>query len=236
MGIYVETRIRGTVDDLWERTQRPNLHSRWDLRFSAIHYLPRPNPAQAQRFEYVTRIGFGLSVHGTGETVGERETHNGRRTSALTFWSDDPKSLIAAGSGYWQYLPVGNDVCFLTWYDYQTRFGLAGRILDRLMFRPLIGWATAWSFDRLRLWIERDIDPATALQSSVAHVLVRTGIAFLGSSIVRIRFQRRSPMLGRGVILAAMLISLLWPVPDDIPAARRCRRRPQPQTTRYTAQ
>jgi hypothetical protein len=235
MGIYVETRIRGTIDDLWERTQSPHLHGRWDLRFSAIHYLPRLNPTQAQRFQYVTRIGFGLSVHGIGETVGERGTRNGQRTSALKFWSDDPKSLIAVGSGYWHYLPTDNDVCFLTWYDYKTRFGLAGRILDRLIFRPLIGWATAWSFDRLRLWIERDIEPETAFQASVAHVFVRTGIAFLASTIVRIRFQRQSPMLVWGATLAALLIGLLWPLPDDIPAARRCRRRPQPQSTRYTA-
>ena len=235
MGIYVETRIRGAIDDLWERTQSPNLHSQWDLRFSAIHYLPRPNPAHAQRFQYVTRIGFGLRVHGVGETVGERETGNGRRTSALKFWSDDPKSPIAVGSGYWQYLPTGHDVCFLTWYDYQTRFGFAGRIFDRLMFRPLLGWATAWSFDRLRLWIEQDIEPKTALQSSVAHGLARTGMACLASCIVWIRFQRRSPLLVRGVTLAAILVGLLWPVPDTIPAARRCRRRPQRQRTRYTA-
>jgi hypothetical protein len=232
MGIYVETHIHGSIDDLWVRTQSPDLHSRWDLRFSAIHYLPRPNSTQAQQFQYTTRIGFGLAVHGTGETVGERETPDGRRTSALKFWSDDPKSLIAAGSGYWQYLPAGNDVCFLTWYDYQTRFGLAGRLLDRVVFRPLIGWATAWSFDRLRLWIERGIDPETALQSSAAHVLVRTGIAFLGSSLVWIRFRRRSPVVMAGLALAAILISLLWPVPDDIPAARRCCRRPQPRGPR----
>jgi hypothetical protein len=226
MGIYVETRICGTIDDLWERTQNPQLHSRWDLRFSAIDYLPRPNASQPQRFEYVTHIGFGLSVRGTGETVGERETRNGRRTSALKFWSDDPKSLIAVGSGYWQYLPSDNDVCFLTWYDYQTRFGVAGRIVDRLMFRPLIGWATAWSFDRLRLWIEYDIDPQVALQASITHFLLRTSIAFLGS-IVAFRSQRRSAVQVCGVTLVALLIGLLWPVPDHIPTARRCRRRPQ---------
>lgn len=54
MAIYVETRIQGAIDDLWERTQNPNFHARWDLRFSAIHYLPRPDPAQAQRFLYET--------------------------------------------------------------------------------------------------------------------------------------------------------------------------------------
>ena len=25
-----------------------------------------------------------------------------------------------------------------------------------------MGWATAWSFDRLRLWLEEGIDPATS--------------------------------------------------------------------------
>jgi hypothetical protein len=31
--IYVETVIRADLDRLWERTQLPVLHQRWDLRF-----------------------------------------------------------------------------------------------------------------------------------------------------------------------------------------------------------
>jgi hypothetical protein len=46
----------------------------------------------------------------------------------------------------------GRRVRFLTGYDYGTRFGLPGQVIDRLALRPLLGWATAWSFDRLRLW------------------------------------------------------------------------------------
>ena len=72
----------------------------------------------------------------------------------LRFWSQDPKSLIREGSGYWKYVPHGDDgrtILFLTLYHYRVRFGALGRFLDRLLFRPLIGWATAWSFDRLRL-------------------------------------------------------------------------------------
>src|ERR671924_245276 len=40
-GIYVEVRIRAPMDALWELTQRPDLHARWDLRFTSISYLPR---------------------------------------------------------------------------------------------------------------------------------------------------------------------------------------------------
>ena len=59
-------------------------------------------------------------------------------------------------------MPVDGRVRFLTRYDYETRFGPVGRLVDRLIFRPLIGWATAWSFARLRLWLEDGIDPGVS--------------------------------------------------------------------------
>ncbi|MFN0090888.1 MAG: hypothetical protein ACKVWR_11560 [Acidimicrobiales bacterium] len=40
---------------------------------------------------------------------------------------------------------------FLTRYDYRPRWGRLGGLVDRWLFRPVFGWATAWSFDRLRL-------------------------------------------------------------------------------------
>ncbi len=175
-GIYVEIVMAGAIDDLWTRTQDPALHEQWDLRFTSIEYLPRPNPAAPQRFLYATRIGFGLGITGEGESVGSHDGPGGVRTSALEFWSDDPKSLIRRGSGYWQYIPVPGGVKFLTWYDYTTRFGAAGRVVD-LVFRPLLGWATAWSFDRLRLWIERGIDPALSLERSLVHATARLAVA-----------------------------------------------------------
>lgn len=155
--IYVEARIRAPLDDVWEKTQRPELHERWDLRFTSIEYLPRAD-GEPQRFRYATRLGFGLRVEGTGESVGGRDGAAGRM-SALTFRSRDRKSLIREGSGYWRYVETGDGVRFLTQYDYEPRWGLAGRVVDRLVFRPLLGWATAWSFDRLRLWLERGIPP-----------------------------------------------------------------------------
>jgi len=183
--IYVEILIRGKIDELWRSTQTPHMHEQWDLRFTEIRYLPRPNPAQPQQFLYATRIGVGLRIEGAGESVGTHEA-DGSRTSALKFWSDDRKSLIREGSGYWKYVPseagaedAGGGVRFLTRYDYRTRFGVAGALLDRFIFRPLLGWATAWSFDRLRLWIERGIHPAISMQRSLLHAIVRVTLALL---------------------------------------------------------
>jgi hypothetical protein len=180
--IFVQIEIRSPVERIWRLTQTPDLHERWDLRFSRIEYLPRPDPAQPQRFRYSTRIGFGLWIQGEGETVGSHDGPDGQRTSALKFWSDDRKSLIRQGSGYWKYIPApgdGETVHFLTGYDYSVRYGTAGRIIDRFIFRPLLGWATAWSFDRLRLWAERDIDPALSTRRSLTHLVARLAVALV---------------------------------------------------------
>lgn len=178
-GIYVEIRIHGDVDAVWRHTQDPGLHARWDLRFSEITYLPRAGEHVPQQFDYRTRIGFGLRIDGKGESTGHKASPNGTRTSALSFWSDDRKSLIREGSGYWRYVPTENGIRFLTWYDYRTRFGWLGRVIDRAVFRPLIGWATAWSFDRLRLWIERGIDPAQAMRQAAACAVARLALALV---------------------------------------------------------
>jgi uncharacterized membrane protein YphA (DoxX/SURF4 family) len=177
MSIYVEVLIRAPIDALWSHTQTPALHERWDLRFSRIEYLPREDETEPQRFHYATRIGFGLEVSGEGETVGRRDSTDGSSTSALRFGSDEPLSIIREGSGYWRYIPTENGVRFLTWYDYRTRFGVAGALFDRLMFRPLIRWATAWSFDRLRLWLEQHVTPEQALRQSLIHTISRVALA-----------------------------------------------------------
>ena len=165
------------METLWNATQKPDIHERWDIRFTEIRYLPRTRETEPQRFLYATRIGFGLRIEGEGESVGQSD-RNGDRTSALRFWSDDRKSLIRTGSGYWRYVPTDAGVRFITQYDYETRFGVAGRALD-LAFRPLLGWATAWSFDRLRLWLERGAEPAATLERSLVHWIGRGTLAFI---------------------------------------------------------
>ena len=177
--IYVEIFIRGTMEDLWRLTQTPELHTRWDLRFSRIEYLPRLALAEPQRFRYSTRLGFGLTIEGHGETVGEAIESNVERSSALKFWSEDWKSLIRSGSGYWKYHAEEGGIRFLTLYDYKVRRGRIGYAFDAAIFRPLMGWATAWSFDRLRLWIEGQIAPEIALQRWLVYALARGSVAFV---------------------------------------------------------
>jgi uncharacterized membrane protein YphA (DoxX/SURF4 family) len=176
-GIYVEIEIQDDLNHVWLLTQDPALHQRWDLRFSRIHYLPRPSFAEPQQFLYETRIGFGLSINGTGESVGQRVSASGDTTSSLKFASADLKSLIREGSGYWRYIPTNRGLRFLTWYDYTVRFGLAGRLADRLTFRPLMSWATAWSFDRLRIWAETGQSPESTLALGLIHAVARLAIA-----------------------------------------------------------
>jgi hypothetical protein len=179
-GLYVELPMRAEMEQLWQLTQDPAFHQRWDLRFSTIRYLPKPNEEAPQQFLYETRIGFGLVIAGEGESTGTRSGTTGERTSALRFWSGDAKSLIRIGAGYWKYIPTGGgSIRFFTWYDYQTRFGLAGRLVDAILFRPIMGWATAWSFDRLRLWIEADVAPEAVLRSSILYGVCRSVVAFV---------------------------------------------------------
>jgi hypothetical protein len=169
-GIYVEIFITAPFDAVWSHTQTPQIHERWDLRFTSIEYLPGTQP---QRFRYETRLGFGLRVCGEGETTAAP------RSSALRFWSNDWKSLIEDGSGYWKYVDAEGGVRFLTWYDYRTRHGVLGRIFDRFVFRPLIGWATAWSFDRLRIWLEEGTPPEVSAQIALGHAIARVGVALV---------------------------------------------------------
>jgi hypothetical protein len=42
-----------------------------------------------------------------------------------------------------------------------------------------MGWATAWSFDRLRLWLEDGVDPTQAMRLSLVHVVARVGLTLI---------------------------------------------------------
>ncbi|WP_020616896.1 DoxX-like family protein [Paenibacillus daejeonensis] len=171
--IFVQLDMRTDLDTLWEHTQVPRLHEQWDLRFSEIRYLPRSSEEEPQHFAYRTRIGFGLDIAGTGATR-SAQTTGGDRVSTLEFGSEQPISLICRGSGYWRYHQHPGEDCisFSTRFDYETRFGKLGYWLDRVLFRPLFGWATAWSFDVLRIWIEQRIPPSITIRDAVAHYVL----------------------------------------------------------------
>jgi hypothetical protein len=151
-GIYVEIRIAAPIERVWALTQDPALHPRWDVRFSRI--VPEfVDEDGNQHFRY-ERTALVHTVRGTGVSLGERRRPDGTRTSALAFSTRDRLSPLQEGRGYWRYVPAEDGIRFITGYDYTPGWGP----LD-IVVRPLIGWATAWSFDRLRIWAEAGTAP-----------------------------------------------------------------------------
>lgn len=209
--IYVETLVQADLAELWDLTQRPAAHQRWDLRFHKITYAALGTDG-AQRFRYAIRPFPGLVISGDGITIGLRRRPDGTCTSVLRFASANPLSVIRSGAGYWRYIPSGRGVRFVTGYDYEP--GL-GRVTD-LVVRPLMGWATAWSFDRLRLWLETGRTPEQSLMQALLEVLVRVAVvlACFGSGV---------PL---SITALAGAAALLMPPLPGTPAARRCLRRP----------
>lgn len=158
--LYVETLIRAPIERVWELTQDPELHARWDARFTRI--VPTGVRADgAQEFRYELALPLH-TIRGTGASLGEKESSGGARTSALLFDTADRFSPIGAGRGYWRYVPHPDGVRFLTGYDYEPGLGGVGRMLDRLIVRRAMWWLTAWSFDRLRIWAEEGVPPERA--------------------------------------------------------------------------
>lgn len=155
--LYVEILIDAPMERVWELTQDPAHHVRWDARFSAI----RPTVVRddgAQEFRYELDLGIH-TIRGTGVSLGERRGAGGERTSALLFDTADRLSPLGKGRGYWRYVPTDDGVRFLTGYDYEPGWGPLGRVLDPVLTRRFIWWLTAWSFDRLRLWAEQGVPP-----------------------------------------------------------------------------
>ncbi|MEX1078094.1 MAG: SRPBCC family protein [Homoserinimonas sp.] len=156
--LYVEIDIAADLDTVWELTQNPELHTRWDARFSRIAPTDLL-PGGGYRFAYERRMPFH-TIRGTGTSLGERSRPDGSRTSALRFSTGDRLSPLGDGRGYWRYLPIDGGTRFITGFDYHPGWGT---LLDVWIVRPLVGWLTAWSFDRLRLWAETGAEPSHPL-------------------------------------------------------------------------
>lgn len=158
--IYVEVDILAPIEEAWTYTQNPKLHEQWDLRFTSITYIEKKSVEEPQRFTYETKVMPGVVVRGWGESKGEHQKKDGTKTSSLHFGTPQKISPIAEGKGYWQYIPYDRGLTFLTQYDYDVRYGKFGKLLDA-MFRPIMGWATALSFDVLKRWLEKGESPAS---------------------------------------------------------------------------
>ena len=113
-------------------------------------------------------------------------------------------------------MPGPDGVRFLTGYDYEP--GRQGLRLDRALVRPFVGWLTAWSFDRLRLWVETGLTPEASARRSVAVGTGRAVVAVVAARVLPAPWS---------LVVASAAIAV--PLPIARPLARRClRRAPDP--------
>ena len=249
--IYVEIPVRASLDRLWQLSQDPDMHPRWDLRFTAIRPVDPVaaplgakgnDPDGTQHFSYEFVLPFH-TICGTGTSLGTRVSGSGHTTSVLKFATSDVLSPIESGAGYWRYVPDDGGVRFITGYNYQPGWGPLGKLLDARVIRPALGWATAVSFDRLRLWAENDTNPATARNAWLADAFARAvgiGLALLllqapakpttgarpqgqpGSpGRIRIRDRRLTTVPAAATLIIA---ALACPAARIVPRAARCSR------------
>lgn len=142
--IHVSVRLHADVAEVWRVTQDHRFHPAWDHRFSRIEMLaPVIQAGTTMRYE---RDVLGMTIRGHGRY----KHHRLHQQSTFEFWSDDPRSLIRRGVGLWLYRPCEDGtVSFSTSYTYEVRWGLVGRVIDRLLFRPFFQRETERSFRRL---------------------------------------------------------------------------------------
>ncbi|WKA60309.1 DoxX-like family protein [Planococcus shenhongbingii] len=176
--IYVEIEIQDDIERIWEYSQNPKLHEQWDLRFTSITYNDKSPEEEMQTFTYSTKVMPGIQVTGWGESKGTHEKASGEKTSALHFGTEQLLSPIAEGKGYWKYIPHEKGTTFLTQYNYDVRFGVLGKWGDRL-FRPVMGWGTALSFDVLKRWVEAGESPKTQYRRFFAFYAICFLFAFV---------------------------------------------------------
>lgn len=167
----------------------------------------------------------------------ERHRPDGSCTSALAFSSAQPLSIIRTGSGYWRYQPEPagtGSIVFRTGYDYQPGWGRMGHWADHLLFRRLIGWATAWSFDRLRLWCELEVSPERSRNHALAELAVRMVTIAAALRVLVRASSASSPARAGAAVLAggALGAALALPPRSTTPAARRTRRVPPAPASR----
>jgi hypothetical protein len=150
--IVVEAMIPAPVEVVWERSQVPEQHTAWDIRFNHIGYLDEKDERGYSLMDYRTNIALGITINGYGRYLTNAEHSH----SSFEFDSDDWKSIIRNGRGIWLFRSCPGGTLFKTVYDYDVRHGSVGSVLDAVIFRSLLQLATEWGFETLRQWCAGD--------------------------------------------------------------------------------
>jgi len=154
--VHVAVRLAAPLAEVWRVTQDHRVHPMWDHRFSRIEMLA-DQITTGTEMRYEKRM-LGMVIRG----FGRYKLHRPMRQSTFEFWSEDARSPIRRGVGLWRYTEVAGGVEFRTSYTYDVRWGLVGRVLDRLVIRRWFQRETERSFARLRRAYFSDAGSAVA--------------------------------------------------------------------------
>ncbi|WP_394830654.1 SRPBCC family protein [Pendulispora rubella] len=142
--IHVSVKLRASAQTVWDITQDHVEHPNWDHRFSRIIMLS--DTIRTGTDMIYEKTICGITIRGWGRY----KLHRPVKQSTFEFGSNDVRSLIRHGVGLWLYRPrPGGLLEFSTAYTYDVRWGLFGRLVDRLVVRPFFQRETERSFQRL---------------------------------------------------------------------------------------
>lgn len=88
-----------------------------------------------------------------------------------------------------------------------------------------MGWATAWSFDRLRLWCERGITPERSRNRWLLEVAARILLVAVPCAVASLPLGALS-LAAVPLTVLGLAAAVLVPPSSRTPAARRCLRTP----------
>lgn len=219
--LYVEIFIAAPLERVWELSQNTAQHPRWDLRFTRI--VPESVDSKGNtHFRYEFKLPFH-TIRGTGVSLGHKHRADGQATSVLKFDTEDWISPIGEGSGYWRYVPSESGTRFVTGYNYEPGLGFLGKALDSRLIRPALGWATALSFDRLRLWAESDVTPEASLRRWALDTGARTGLLAASCAFAYRAIKKRNTLSAVGAA-TTLVLPLVLKTHWTVPRAGRCLR------------
>jgi len=95
----------------------------------------------------------------------------------LRFGLLDPRPGPDARPPPFNAVATDGGVRLVTRYDYRLPMGRLGGWIDRVAVRPVLAQATAWSSDRLRIWLEDGIPPEQSRNTAVAHGVAASTVA-----------------------------------------------------------
>jgi hypothetical protein len=132
-GIYVETHIRGDLDEVWQKTQEPELQQRWDLYVGAWRSIMVPEqgrnvPFTIQNYAYIDPLG-----RETVTWIRTFKTSRRRRFDVYMIYSAQRRRIVDY-LGTHQHLAVDIDI------DIAPNAGVQIRSGEQRFYESLLGF------------------------------------------------------------------------------------------------